>query len=586
MDGRQGKRRRAVSAMVRVCALLIAMLLLTGGGILAFRRLAPLLPFGPNYTVIDFHTYMALDRETVGFIIESKRLQRSEMPDVPVVETNGEGEITGTYLPVSLVKQCFDPFLFWDEYAQVLLHSTDYALTRMVPGLSGEAAKNIRVIDGKPYVPIEFIASFYPYRAEYKPEHNMVIITENAVHKTTGEVTKKADIRYRSDNQSPIQKKAVRGDRLVLYGEDGEYTHVRTEDGLLGYILTNRITVTGEIPAIAKVDEAKKNPKLPSGKINMMWDVVTPYRSNSEVMAEPLPMGVNVISPTWFTYDAQANGLVSLAEKPYVDWAHGQGCQVWALFADTGSENSHALLTDESARVRIIGELVSYANLLGFDGINIDFEYVRESDADYYIQFLRELAVALRTRTNDCILSVDMYVPANWSRYYSRDRVGQTAEYICVMAYDEHYATSPVSGPVASLPFVEKGVTEMLIEVPREKLLMGLPFYNRIWRESGSGTTGAPVVSVAHHYNMVDAKALMDAHDVSLAWDETVGSYYGEYAAVEESEVVIYRLWLEDERSIETKLRIYEQYGLSGVAGWRRGFENAEVQELLRTIVR
>lgn len=556
-----------------------------GGGMLLSRHFYSLLsklPFMPNYQVVDFHTYFALEPETAGLVMDDRRLTVS-MP--PVVE-NGVA-----YLPATFVGDTMDPFLFWDEYASALFVTTRTEVMQFTPNaldyhLNGERTSlqtPITLFNGSAYMPVDLVQQLYPYDITYQPVYNMVVVTSRAHPPSTGTVQKKSDIRYRADTKAAIEVKAVNGDLLALYEEDGDFTRVRTEDGLLGYVLTSDIEKLSDAapPESAGVaDGVETEPPLwPAGvKVNMMWEAVYNVRTNEELMSTSLPDGVNVISPTWFTLNETTLDILSLGTRDYVAWAHEQGCAVWALLADSDSTLSHAVLTDASARRRVVEQLTGYADEYDLDGINIDFEHVKETDGGYFIQFLRELAPVLRRQ--GVTLSVDVYVPAAWSEYYRRDLIGQTVDFVCVMTYDEHYPGSPTSGPVASLPFVRQGVSDMLELVPKEKLLMGLPFYNRIWREIANNDS--PETRKVQHYGMERTKALLLDQNADAQWDHEIGSFYGEYAAVEDGETVLYRIWLEDENSIAEKLKIFKINDLAGVAGWRRGFENESVHVLLK----
>jgi spore germination protein YaaH len=293
-------------------------------------------------------------------------------------------------------------------------------------------------------------------------------------------------------------------------------------------------------------------------------------------MESPLPAGLSVISPTWFNIEGSTLEVTSLADEAYVEWAHGQGVSVWPRVFDGSGEISHAFLTDAQARKRAVSQLASYAESLNVDGINVDLEYVQPSDGGYYIQFLRELRVAL----GDRLLSADVLVPQAWSEYYRRGDIALTADFVCLMAFDEHYLRSPTSGPVASLTFVDEGVTNTLKEVPKEQLIMGLPFYSRVWRELANNDS--PDTRETTEYYMESAKQRFIEHSVQPEWDKAIGCFYGEYAAVEDDTAVLYRAWFEDEHSIEEKLKIFSKYDLAGVCGWARGFENNAVHVLLQ----
>jgi spore germination protein YaaH len=441
-----------------------------------------------------------------------------------------------------------------------------------------EIAETVKTIAGNPYLPADIVGTVYPYNIEYREQYKLVIFTERGRNQYYSDATGKTEIRFRPGSDSPIVVRAEKGDRFATYEGDGDYTLVRTPDGLLGYILTSQIGYAETVPG-AEINTASRYPPAwPEGlKINMMWEGVYNADANAVMMETPLPKGLNVVSPTWFAIDESAFNVTSLASGGYVQWAHSQNCAVWPLLSDVNANTCHLFLTDVQARRRAVAFLTDCVREYGLDGINVDFEHVKEEDAAYFIQFLRELAPSLRRL--GASLSVDVYVPSAWSMYYRRDLIGITADFVCVMTYDEHYAGSPESGPVASIPFVAAGVEDMLKEVPKEKLLMGLPFYNRVWREIVTEETNEN--RKVSHFGMDRTVTGFLEHSAVFDWDPLAGCFYGEYAAVEEGETVLYRVWLEDENSISEKLKIFKANGLAGVAGWNRGFENEAVREML-----
>ena len=82
-----------------------------------------------------------------------------------------------------------------------------------------------------------------------------------------------------------------------------------------------------------------------------------------------------------------------------------------------------------------------------------------KEEAPHFIQFIRELSIGCRK--NQLVLSVDDPVP-EFTTYYNRKEQGIVADYVIIMGYDEHTEGSEKAGSVASLPFVEKGITQTL----------------------------------------------------------------------------------------------------------------------------
>jgi spore germination protein YaaH len=146
------------------------------------------------------------------------------------------------------------------------------------------------------------------------------------------------------------------------------------------------------------------------------------------------------------------------------------------------------------------------------------------------------------------------------------------------MTYDEHYEGNTAGpGPVASLPWIERQITTMLQRVPANQLLMGLHFYNRVWRTSVAENTRRSSLN----WGMDRAIAEFYNRSVAWEWDPAIGTYYAEFAEVVDGETLRYQLWLVCGRSLSEKMQIYARYNLAGVAGWAIGFTNQDVWELM-----
>jgi spore germination protein YaaH len=179
-------------------------------------------------------------------------------------------------------------------------------------------------------------------------------------------------------------------------------------------------------------------------------------------------------------------------------------------------------------------------------------------------------------------LSVDMYnpdLPGYWSQYYNRTEVGKNADYLCVMAYDEN-SDSPEAGPNASISFVQAGLEKTMEEVPKEKVILGLPFYSRVWREEDAG---GDIVARNTARAMDDAMQFFESRNIQPSWDEVLKSRYAEYSTMESGNSVTYKAWLEDAQSLEEKLAVAQKLGIAGVSGWKRGLETAGTWSLINS---
>ena len=536
----------------KISLLLVAVLLfLTVGGLslwqarrfFSYPRAFALLGI-ENWQVWEFHDYFELDPNELQIVWDNRRLIGLDY--APFIL---DGNI---FFPAAFLRERgIDPFIFWDEGAQTLFISTDTEIMRLY-------SQDVPLAFVRRSMDTDFIF-------EHRLEYNVLIITdrENPAGRPAVTTRRRAPVRYRPDLTAFITTQPVaHTDRLTVFGRDGDFYRVRTEDGLLGYVLADDIQflepprpIPAEPPAPAR-----------AAPINLSWEMITAPQGNVTAMNNPLPHGLTVISPTWFNFDPyRLDGhIISFASHDYVAWAHASGVKVWAKIFDSTREISHAILTNHRAREYAIAQLIGFVQEYNLDGINVNFEHIRGTDGGYYVQFLRELAVEMRRI--DSTLSVATFVPAPWFRHYHHDLVGKTVDFVAIMTYDEHYSGSPEPGPVASLGFVERSVRDALQLIPREKLIMGLPFYNRIWRVTADGHT-------ISNTGMARPWALIEEWDALPVWDSEIGSYYVNFT----DDYATYRIWLECERSISEKMRIFREHELAGVASWRRGLESPGV---------
>ena len=213
-------------------------------------------------------------------------------------------------------------------------------------------------------------------------------------------------------------------------------------------------------------------------------------------------------------------------------------------------------------------------------------EKISEECGEHYIQFIRELSV--RCRQNGLVLSVDNYVPKGFNMQYDRKEQGIVADYVVIMGYDEHYAGSPEAGPVSSYDFVKEGIKETLKEVPAQKVISGIPFFTRLWEETpkteeelaqqaGTEAEEYAMNVSSQALGMSSAKAQVAQAGAEITWDKKAKQNYATWQV----DGVTYEIWLEDEQSIEPKLKLMKENKLAGTAAWALGQESSEIWNLI-----
>ena len=492
-----------------------------------------------------------------------------------VLEEKGLVADGTVYISYSDVWNYLNSGFYWDAQAgQLMLTLPSGTLTWTPEDGSGAV---ILGSDGSPYISAECVKENSDIDLEIYSEPNRVVARTQWDGVRTATVTETAQVRYRGGPRSEILTEVQAGDTVVFQEDLSDWCQVATSDGYVGYVESGSLTQNEETGLPHETDEKFQYQKISlDHKIVLGWHYVGSQEGNSslsEVIAGAT--GLNTISPTWFSLaDGQGN-LISYADSSYVEQAHAAGLQVWGLLGDVDGSavNTGSVLSSAEARANIIQQLMQIAAECGMDGINVDFESVREESAPQYLQFLKELCAAAHQQ--NLIVSTDNFVPT-YTGYYKRAEQAKTVDYIIIMGYDKHTASSEEAGSVASLPFVEQGIADSLAEVPAEQVINAVPFYTRGWVETFGST-----VPESQTLSMDEADAFVTEHGIETYWDASVGQNVG---SVETGDAR-YSIWLEDEQSIAEKVNLASEYNLAGVAVWRLGFERQSVWSVFEDYV-
>lgn len=547
-----------------VLVVLILIVLVGAAGIVSFliNRYKP----GTEYMAGNEY-FNLTDENSVALI------QNGELLEEQAVLIGGEPYAAYTYVE-SQLNSCF----YWDEETKGILLTTSGGVQTLLPGDAavaktpgGQPAVQ-QESDGNVYISLDVVKEYTDLDYAYYSDPNRVVIRNewDGVEQATVQ-SDTAQVRQKGGIKSLILADVQKGDTLLYLENLDNWCKVMTADGYTGYIRTEDISEPEAIEArTAKKDSYERITR--DHKINLVWHQSTSTESNDAMAEMTAEMtGVNVISPTWFSVTDETGTISSLASADYVKLAHEAGREVWGLidnFNEAFDETTD--LAYASVRSRIIEQLLAEAASCGMDGINVDFENLKEAGIPHYLQFLRELTSAAHAQ--NLVVSVDTPVPQAYTMYYQRGEQARFVDYMIVMAYDEHFAGSEEAGSVSSLPFVQQAVEEMTRVMPADQVICGIPFYTRVWTEKfGQSAITSEVLG------MDGAKNYAKENQMTETWDASLGQ---NVATVETSDAR-YTIWMEDEQSMEEKLKVIQSADLAGVAEWKLGFECADVWSLI-----
>lgn len=493
------------------------------------------------------------------------------------------------YLDYDTVKQYFNSGFYWDSTENKLLYalpndvvtaqvgSKEYYVSKIK---NEENYDIVKIDDQTVYVAIDFIKQYTNIDYQLFNDTYHVSIMYRWGDEDVAEIKKDDSIRYQAGVKSPILTDVNKSEQVTIIEElDDTWTKVRSDDGFIGYIKTKRLTNQHTVENKSDFVEPEYTSIKKDYGINMAWHQVFNTDANSYLLEQVADTkGLTTISPTWFKLADAKGNIESLADSSYVNYAHQLGIEVWALVSNIDSDvDINKLLSVTSTRQKLINQLVAEVIQHDIDGINVDFEDLPKESSDAYIEFIRELSV--KCRNNGLVLSIDNYVPQPYNEYYNLQAQAEVADYVIIMGYDEHYSGSD-EGSVASIGYVKDAVENSLESVPAEKLILGMPFYTRVWEETPVASDSSKEKKFeldSTAVGMEEAENLLKANAVTPKWNEECGQYYGEY----QLDGKTYKIWLEEERSIEEKLKVVKKNELAGVSEWKLGFEKNSIWDTI-----
>jgi len=506
-------------------------------------------------------------------------------------EVYAEGTKEGLLIPLSMAQQLLGDGVYYEEKTESIILTTD---TKVLHFKTGELDATLnqkpfemrfaaKKVDGTLYLPVAPLVELFGVKVEISESASIVtlFLPGDAIQHAgvPDQATKGIKLREGPNKSFAIIEDLPAGADLRIWGETDGWYKAQTQSGNIGYVAKSGVTLLS-VETMAS-DIPTEQPFVAwkgSGKrINLTWEAV--YSNNPDTSKIGEIAGVNVVSPTWFELIDEKGNIRSNASASYSAWAHAKGLQVWGLFSNGFEpERTHAALASYESRFTMIQQLLAYAKTFKLQGVNIDFENVHTKDKDNLVQFMRELTPLLHEQ--NLVVSIDVTPKSNsemWSVFLDRQRLGSIVDFMMVMAYDEHWASSPVAGSVSSLSWAESSVRRILEEdhVPSSKLILGVPLYTRIWTEELKDGGGVKVSSKT--LSMSAVKQLLDEKKLTPVYSEETGQSYVEFKEGN----VVKKIWIEDAASIKARAELTKKYNLAGIASWRRGFETNDVWGVL-----
>ena len=528
--------------------------------------IAILINLAPNYEKSDLS-------EKINLIINNNNITKSLKNEILIEDDN-------IYLSFEDTKNFFDEYLMLDGDKIIATSNTKTASIPLNGGKIYENGSyrnseyNIINKNDQYYLPLNTLSSIYNFELNYN-EDNQIITVDSLNRKLVTAISSKASkIKYKPTNLSKTVDRVERGETLYVLqnaenGEDekyGNYLKVRTEDGIIGYVkeskLINKVAVRDDLEE-EKID----------GKVGLVWDYYNQYTA-APARTETIK-GADVVLPSFFELRSDGSLAVNIGNSGtnYINWAKQSNLKVWPVLSNSmlnDLDSMSNILSTFETRANLIDNIINQLVKIDVDGIYIDFEDMYKDDKDNFSRFLIELAP--RLREIGMTLSVLLTAPDGsdtWSLCYDRNLIGKVSDYVIFMGYDENTGSSKTAGTVAGANWVELNIKKFLGQegIDKDKIIIAIPFYTRLWQETDGNLTSQVV-------NMKDVNIPDDA---KVEWDDNLKQTYIEY----KRDNTVYKMWIEDEKSISAKLDLVQKYNIAGAGFWEKDREKDNIWEIV-----
>ena len=517
--------------------------------------------------------FIILDNnERVNLVINNKNITANLKKEV-LIEDNV------IYLSKQDITNFFDKYIYEEKETNQIITTYDKKIATIgfennkitINGSNKDIYAHAIKKDDTIYLPISEMKDVY--NVDIKNIESTKVVTMDSLNKEQKKAIVSSDAPVKSSTNfiAKTVDRVKKGDTVIVVSTNSGKTKIRTANGKLGYIDSNK--VENEY----KIRENLAQEKQVTGKVNMVWDYYSEYSSAPDRSGTSIE-GVNVVSPSLFYINKNGELTEKIGDsgKKYIQWAHNNGYKIWPMVsnAEAGLTVTSKIMNSYEKRQELIDNIVNSCVKYNLDGINIDFENMKQEDKDLYSRFIIELTP--RLKEVGLVTSVDVTAPdggETWSMCFDRHVIGDVADYIVFMAYDEYGTSSTKPGTTAGYDWVKLGLNKFLKteEIDSNKIILGIPFFTRVWSTDTNGKiTSSKTVAMKNINNVIP-------RGIDKKWNDDLKQSYVEYMDGN----IKKQIWIEDVDSLKEKIYLINDNNLAGVASWQKDMESNEVWKMI-----
>lgn len=537
------KKKRIIKTFIAIISIIII-------GIIAYNV--------NNYIIID-------KNKNTNLVINNKNVTSNLKKDIIIQEDE-------IYISKQDLGNFFDKYIYEDTENNKIVTTYNNKIAAIsleenkinINGSNKNTYAHAMEKNGVIYVPITELKDVYGIEIKYIENSKVLTIDSTSKEQKKAIITKDVAVKSSKKFIAKTVDRVKKGSYVVVVSEENGYARIRTENGKLGYVKSNKIANT--VVVREEIQEAKQI----EGKVNLVWDYYSEVANAPDRTGVTMD-GVNVVSPAFFHINSKGELTENIGTEgqAYIDWAHNNGYKVWPMVQNDGDgmlSVTSEIMNDYNKRQELINEIVDACVKYKLDGINIDFENMKQEDKDLYSRFIIELTP--RIKDMGLVVSVDVTAPdgaETWSLCFDRHVIGDVADYIVFMAYDQYGISSNKAGTTAGYNWVNVSLKKFLEteEIESDKIILAIPLYTRVWTEDSSGKViKKSAIPIKDIENTIP-------NGVEKQWDDDLKQYYVEYKDGANTK----KIWIEDEKSLKEKISLISSNNLGGVASWEKGME-------------
>ena len=523
-----------------------------------------------NFIILD-------NNKTTNLIINNRNVTSNLKNDILIQEDV-------IYLSEPDIANFFDKYIYEDKETNKIITTYDKKIAEIgydenvinINGSDKQIYAHAIEKDGVTYLPVSEMADVYDIEIANIPETKVITMDSLDREQKRAIVNKNTSVKSSTNFISRTVDRVEKGEAVIVVSSENGYSRIRTSDGKLGYIKSKRLENEFTIR------ENMEDEKQINGKVNLTWDYYSEYASAPDRSGTTID-GVNVVSPAFFYIDENGNFEENIGSngENYIQWAHNNGYKVWPMVSNAVAANESLdivsrIMNSYTLRKELIENIVNACVEYGLDGINIDFENMKSEDKDMYSRFIIELTP--RLKEIGMVTSVDVTAPDGsdtWSLCFDRHVLGDVADYIIFMAYDQNGVSSTKPGTNVGYNWIQLNLRKFLQteEIEPEKLILAVPFYTRLWTTNSAGELiDKTTVSMKNISSVIP-------EGTQIKWDDELKQNYAEFTDGDN----INQIWIEDVDSLKAKISLIKENDLAGVASWEKDMETDDVWQMFKT---